>query len=138
MFLLYLSCLKIFKKIIDQLLCHQTNIKISNFYDLKLCIKNKFFNQLVNNIRFERNLICMLAKEETWNSNIRFSKFTLNLKIYKGFEGFLSKVVWRETLFCGRGAHWVWLIKWDHSISTLSSTLLLLQPKFFLSKVSKT
>ena len=30
---------------------------------------------------------------------VRFSKFTLNIKIYKEFEGFLSKLVWRETLF---------------------------------------
>ena len=28
-----------FKNIKDQLLCHQTNVKISNFYDLNLFIK---------------------------------------------------------------------------------------------------
>ena len=34
-----------FKKIKYQLLSHKTNIKISKFYDLKLCIKeNKFIN----------------------------------------------------------------------------------------------
>ena len=37
-----------------------TNVKISNFYDLKLYIKNKFIDRIVNNIQFERNLICML------------------------------------------------------------------------------
>ena len=42
-----------FKKIKDQLLYHQTNVKISSFCDLKLCIKNKFINRIVNNIRFE-------------------------------------------------------------------------------------
>ena len=33
------------------------------------------------------------------NPAIRFSNFTLNIKIYVKFEGFLSKLVWRETLF---------------------------------------
>ena len=57
MFLLYPSCLQNFKKIKDQLLCHQTNIKISSFCNLKLCIKNKFIDRIVNHIRFEQNLI---------------------------------------------------------------------------------
>ena len=43
----------IFKKMKDQLLCYQTNVKISSLCDLKLCIKNKFIDQIVNNIRFE-------------------------------------------------------------------------------------
>ena len=30
---------------------------------------------------------------------VRFSKFTLNINIYDEFVGFLSKLVWRETLF---------------------------------------
>ena len=34
---------------------------------------------------------------------VRFSKFTLNIKIYDEFVGFLSKLVWRETLFTSRG-----------------------------------
>ena len=60
MFLLYSLYLQNFKKIKDQLLCHQTNVKISSFCDLKLCTKIKFIDQIVNNIRFERNLICMI------------------------------------------------------------------------------
>ena len=32
------------------MLCHQTNVKVSNFCYLKLCIKNKFIDQPVNNI----------------------------------------------------------------------------------------
>ena len=60
MFLLYPSCLQNFKKTKDQLLCHQTNIKISSFCNLKLCIKNKFIDRIVNHIRFEQNLIYML------------------------------------------------------------------------------
>ena len=45
----------------------QKSIKISNFYNLKLCIKNKFIDRIVNNIQFEQNLICMLKykKHET-------------------------------------------------------------------------
>ena len=42
-----------FKKIKNQLLCHQTNIKILSFYNLKLYIKNKFIGKKVNNIQFE-------------------------------------------------------------------------------------
>ena len=63
MFLLYHSCLQNFKKIKDQLLFYQTNVKISNFCDLNLYIKNKFINWIVNKIQFEWNLICMLR---TW------------------------------------------------------------------------
>ena len=36
---------------------------------------------------------------KTFNPMVRFSKFTLNIKIYKKFEEFLFKIVWRETLF---------------------------------------
>ena len=39
---------------------HQINVKISNFYNLKLCIKNKFIDRIVNSIQFERNLIYIL------------------------------------------------------------------------------
>ena len=53
MFLLYTLCLKIFKKIKDQFLCYQTNVKISNLCDLKLCIKIKYIDRIVNNIRYE-------------------------------------------------------------------------------------
>ena len=50
MFLLYSSCLHNFKMIKNQLLYHQTNVKILSFCNLKLCIKNKFIDQIVNNI----------------------------------------------------------------------------------------
>ena len=36
---------------------------------------------------------------KTFNLTVKFSKFTLNIKIYKKFEEFLFKIVWRETLF---------------------------------------
>ena len=35
----------------------------------------------------------------TCNITVRFSKFTLNIKIYDEFIRFLSKLVWREILF---------------------------------------
>ena len=60
MFLLYPSYLQNFKKIKDQLLCHQKNVKILSFCDLKLCIKNNLIDRIVNNIQFEQNLICIL------------------------------------------------------------------------------
>ena len=33
----------------------------SYFCSFKLCIKNKFMNQIVNNIKFKRNLTCILT-----------------------------------------------------------------------------
>ena len=44
------------------------------------------FNTYVKNIR-------------NMKFNIRFSKFTPKKEIYEKFEEFLSKLVWRETLF---------------------------------------
>ena len=60
MFLLHFQCLQNLKKIKDQLLCYQINVIISSFCDLKLYIKNKLIDQIVNNIQFEQNLIRML------------------------------------------------------------------------------
>ena len=34
-----------------------------------------------------------------YNRTVRFSKFTLSIEIYEVFVEFLSKLVWRETLF---------------------------------------
>ena len=62
MFVLYHSCLRNFKKIKDQLLFYQTNVKISHYFDIKLYIKNQFIDRIVNKIQFEQNLICMLRK----------------------------------------------------------------------------
>ena len=81
------------------MLCHKLNVKISHFCDLKLYIKNKFIDWIVNNIWFKWNLICMLRPQGTWDSLIRFLKFTLKKEIYNKFENFLSKLIWRETLF---------------------------------------
>ena len=86
MFLLCLSCLQNFKKIKDQLLCHQTKVKFSSFCDIKLCIKIKFIDQIVNNIRFKWNFICILRGQGTWNSAVRFSKSILKKEIYEKFE----------------------------------------------------
>ena len=90
MFLLYYLCLQNFKKIKDQLLCHQTNVKISRFYNLKLCIKNKFINWIVNNIRFEWNLICMLRTQGTWNLMVIFLNFTPKNELHEKFENSLQ------------------------------------------------
>ena len=37
---------------------------ISSLYSLKLCMKNKFIDRMVNIIRFERNLTCMLITKK--------------------------------------------------------------------------
>ena len=50
MFLLHPYCLQNFKKIKYQLLCHQINVIISSFCNLKLYVKNKLIDQIVNNI----------------------------------------------------------------------------------------
>ena len=71
MFLLYPSCQQNFKKIKDQLLCHQTNVKISSFCDLKLCIKNNFIDRIVNKIWFKQNLIYVWTLG-TWRLMVRF------------------------------------------------------------------
>ena len=48
-----------FQNFKDQLQYYQINIIISSFCNLKLYTKNKLIDQIVNNIRFERNLIYM-------------------------------------------------------------------------------
>ena len=40
---------------------------------------------------------------KTCNSMVRVSKFTSNKKIYENFEGFLFKLVWRETFSISHG-----------------------------------
>ena len=60
------------------------------------------FKHLIDNITidlwFSWNFSCMEDIIRTCNPIIRFSKFTSNKKIEEEFEGFLSKIVWRETL----------------------------------------
>ena len=41
----------------------------------------------------------IFGPQQTWNSMVRFSKFTKKKEIYGKFEKFFSKLVWRETLF---------------------------------------
>ena len=57
--------------------------QILNFKFLwyKIMHKNKFIDRIVNNIRFEQNLTCVLRTWRTCNPTIRFSKFTSNKKI---------------------------------------------------------
>ena len=49
-FFLYFSCLKIFNKIKYQELFNQSNVYITSFCSLKIYIKNKFMDQIMNNI----------------------------------------------------------------------------------------
>ena len=37
-----------------------TNFYISSFCNIRLCIKNKFMDRIVNNIQLEQNLTCVL------------------------------------------------------------------------------
>ena len=46
------------------------------FCNIKLYIKNKFNNRIVNNIRFEQKLTCVLRTKRTCNKIVKFSKFT--------------------------------------------------------------
>ena len=43
---------------------------------------------------------------------VRFSKFTLNIKIYEEFVEFLSKLVWREILFFVICLEFMWMLTW--------------------------
>ena len=53
---------------------------ISSLYSLKLWMKNKFIDQMVNIIQFERNLTCMLRTKKKKKKGIPM--VTFNFKIY--------------------------------------------------------
>ena len=55
-------------------------------------------DDIVIDFLFSQNFESMEDIIRTCNPIIRFSKFTSNKKIEEEFEGFLSKIVWRETL----------------------------------------
>ena len=57
------------------------------------------FNEIAIDIWSSWNFTCMKNIITTCNLMVRFSKFTLNIKIYEEFVEFLSKLIWRETLF---------------------------------------
>ena len=52
---------------------------ISSLYSFKLWMKNKFIDQMVNIIQFERNLTCMLRTKKKKKS---IPMVTFNFKIY--------------------------------------------------------
>ena len=56
------------------------------FYSLKLWIKYKLINHIVNNIRLTQNLTCILRTCWTCNLMVRFSKYVVTFIL-------LSKVV---------------------------------------------
>ena len=65
------------------------------------------FGDIAIDLWFSWNFVSIKDVIRTCNLTIRFSKFTLNINIYDEFVGFLSKLVWRETLFfvlCGTNA----------------------------------
>ena len=106
MFVLYHSCLRNFKKIKDQLLFYQTNVKISHYFDIKLYIKNQFIDRIVNKIQFEQNLICMLRTWEIWNSTIKILNLIPKNKSHEKFEEFH----WQQKSQCVNGTLHVILI----------------------------
>ena len=90
--------------------------KFQVFCSIKLCTKNKCINRIINNIQFEQNLTYMSRTYGTYNSTIRFSKFTFNKKIWKEFDGFgdfgeksyLLSIIWTGTCptACELGPLW--------------------------------
>ena len=58
----------------------------SKFCSLKLCIKYKLINHIVNSIRLTQNLTCVLRAYRTCNLMVRFSKYAVMFIL-------LSKVV---------------------------------------------
>ena len=57
------------------------------------------FNEITIDLWFFWNFAYMKKIIRTCNLTVRFSKFTLNIEIYEEFIEFLSKLVWRKTLF---------------------------------------
>ena len=70
----------------------------SNFYNLKLCIKNEFINQIVNYIRLAWKLTCMLRTYRICNLTVGFSKYEFNNKLLRGetFSKFTWGVTWTK------------------------------------------
>ena len=59
--------------------------------------KNKFIERIVNSIRFEWNLTCILI-QRICNLTIKFLKFISNKKIEEEFEEFPFKLVLEKNL----------------------------------------
>ena len=53
------------------------NCLISSFCNLKLYIKYKLINHIVNNIRLTQNLTCALRVYRICNSMVRFTKYVV-------------------------------------------------------------
>ena len=72
-----------------------------------LYYKNLKFNHLIEDtvidLWFSWNFVSMKDIIKTCNSMVKVSKFTSNKKIYENFEGFLFKLVWRETFSISHG-----------------------------------
>ena len=86
-FLIIFFILENFQKDQRSLLHHRTNVKISIFCDLNLCIKNNFIDRTVNNIQFKRNFICMNIRN--MNLRVKFLNFVLKKELHDKFEEFL-------------------------------------------------
>ena len=54
-------------------------VNFSSFYYLKSCVKNKFINQIVNNIIRTQNMTYVLKIKRIFNPMIKFSKFVVML-----------------------------------------------------------
>ena len=69
--------------------------------------KNLKFNHLIEDIVIDFwsswNFVSMEDIIKTSNPIVRVSQFTSNKKIYENFEGFLFKLVWRETFSISHG-----------------------------------
>ena len=50
-----------------------------SFCSLKLFMKNKFMDQIVNNIHLVWNLTCVLKKKKNMHSMVTFSKYVVLL-----------------------------------------------------------
>ena len=68
----------------------------SSFYNLKLCIKNEFMNQIVNYIRLAWKLTCMLRTYRICNLTVGFSKYEFNNKLLGGVTLFwvIPDITW--------------------------------------------
>ena len=97
----------------DQRLIARSTIKClnSNFYSIKLCIKNKLLNRIVNNTWWlVRNLTCMLRTKRICNPIIKILKY-LSILMFLVEQLVTAKFI---TKFCllnnwnDNNAKWKW------------------------------
>ena len=99
MFLMLLICMSNFIQFGCYLLFDRWTYFLYTILDYKNLKIWHLFDDIVIDFWSSWNFASMKDRIRTCNPMVRFSNFTLNIKIYDKFERFFSKLVWRKTLF---------------------------------------